>query len=176
MIIMSIDPDVDKSGVAVFEMDIATRSTRLMRIESVTFPALIDLMKDLMYGNQSVVYVEAGWLNEWNWHLSSIRSGKVKDSLQAAAKIGEQVGRNHEVGRKIIEMAKHYGIEVEEIRPLVKGWTGNGKKITHNELIKYYSTEFPLLKAIKTNQETRDAFLLGNHQCNQLKLKLYRRG
>ena len=173
---MAIDPDVDQNGVVVFEMDVATRSTRLIKIESVGFPSLIDMMKDIMLGVQSVVYVEAGWLNEWNWHLSALRPGKVKDVMQAAAKIGEHVGRNHEVGRKIIEMAKHYGIEVEEVKPLKKGWLGNNKKITHIEIVRYYGKEFPLLKAIKTNPETRDAFLLGNHQCNKLKLKLYRRG
>ena len=172
MIIMAIDPDIEKSGIAIFELNIATRKAALIRIESVSFPVLIDMIREVMKGAQSVVYVEAGWLNKWNWHLSGIKPGKVGDVMQAAAKVGEKVGANFETGRKIIEFCKHFGVEVEEVKPLLKYWNGPQKKITKIEIRSYYGSEYPLLKAVVTNEEMRDAFLIGHHKINELKIKL----
>ena len=67
---------------------------------------------------------------------------------------GNHTGRNHEVGRKIVEMCRHYGIEVVEQPPLRKIWKGKDGKITNEEL------QHLAIITDKTNQETRDAALI----------------
>lgn len=61
--IIGIDPDVDKSGVA--ELNISTREVEWF---SLTFPLLIDYLRSIRkkhLQNESVlVVVEAGWLNK----------------------------------------------------------------------------------------------------------------
>ena len=73
---------------------------------------------------------------------------------QRAASKGYDVGRNHETGKKIVEMCQHLGIEVLEHAPLRKGWKGKDGKITHEEL-----ASFTGLMG-RTNQDARDAALL----------------
>ena len=65
-------------------------------------------------GENVIVVIEAGWKRQSNWHTMNTRS------IAAAAKTGNSTGRNHEVARKIAEMARHYGLEVDEIMPLRK--------------------------------------------------------
>jgi len=95
-----------------------------------------------------LVVVEAGWLIQSNWHLLH------KDSKAVAAAKGNSIGRNHETGRKIVEMCKHYGIEVLEHFPLKKQWKGKDGKITHKELASFTGLTGT------TNQDARDAALL----------------
>lgn len=90
----------------------------------------------------------AGWKNKAHWHV-----GKGGSAARSAA-IGNHTGRNHEVGRKIVEMCRHYGIEVVEQPPLRKIWKGKDGKITHEELQIFTGITG------KTNQEARDAALL----------------
>lgn len=155
--IIGIDPDALKSGVACL-------SLKTMRVDlfALPFPELTDYLKDVnLVLPNSIIYVEAGWLSESNWHL-----GKY-DSRQLAASKGNSVGRNQETGRKIIEMAKHYGLEVLEVRPLKKCWRGPDDKITHDE-IAYFMPGFPA----RSNQETRDAALLAwNYAGFPIKIK-----
>lgn len=143
--ILAIDPDTDKSGLATL-----TLCTKDVMVESMYFPSIVERLSRLkdLYPN-SLVVVEAGWLNESNWHL------KKGESARMAAAKGNAVGRNHETGRKIIEMAKHYGLHVKEVKPLKKCWKGRDGKISHEELA-YFVPGLPS----RTNQETRDAVLL----------------
>ena len=90
----------------------------------------------------------AGWKNKAHWHI-----GKGGSAARSAL-IGNHTGRNHEVGRKIVEMCRHYGIEVVEQPPLRKMWRGRDGKITHEELQHFTGITG------KTNQETRDAALI----------------
>ena len=138
--IIAIDPDVDRSGVAFLHLP-----SRELHCEAKTFPELIDDLHATKQatdalGESLTVVVEAGWLNRSNWHVQA------GDSRRKAAAIGRAAGRNHEVGRKIVEMARHMGIEVVEQRPLQKCWRGTGRKITG-------STR-------RTSQDMRDAALL----------------
>lgn len=142
--IIGIDPDCDKSGFCMIDT-----SDRTVNICSKTFPHLLDTLRTMQGIEGVIVIVEAGYLHAHNWHVS------YKDSKAKAAAKGNAVGRNHEVARKIVEMCKHYGIEVVEQLPLVKTWNGPEKKITHAEL-KYFINDIPP----KTNQEERDATLL----------------
>ena len=124
-IIIAIDPDVERSGVAV----LGTKERRLETF-SMDFPSLLDYLHIISEqpGESPVVVVEAGWLDKPNWHLTA------KDSPRIAAAMGNRTGRNHETGRKIVEMARHYGLAVKEVKPLPKCWHGRDKKITHGEL------------------------------------------
>ena len=152
--IIAIDPDVDKSGVA--ELHTPTR-----RIEATTlcFADLMDYLQHVRQnfagkGEKVAVIVEAGWMNATNWHTDRVRS------IAAAAKTGQNTGRNHEVARKIAEMSRHYGLETEEVKPLRKRWKGAGGKITHGELCQLMEASGVAPMLTRTNQEVRDAVLL----------------
>ena len=147
-VVIGIDPDVDKSGVAFLETDLWMLETTCL-----TFADLLDYLrterdKAKENGKFLVVVVEAGWLNKAHWHI-----GKGGSAVRAAA-IGNHTGRNHEVGRKIVEMCRHYGIEVVEQPPLRKMWKGRDGKITNEEL------QHLAIITDKTNQEARDAALI----------------
>lgn len=146
--IIAIDPDVEKSGVAYLKP-----STRQLEVSSLTFPQVLDYLQHAkkMRDNDKktlIVLVEAGWLIQSNWHLLA------KDSKAVAAAKGNSTGRNHETGRKIVEMCKHYGIEILEHFPLKKCWKGKDGKITHEELSSITGLTG------RTNQDARDAALL----------------
>ena len=152
--IIAIDPDVDKSGVA--ELHVPTK-----RIEATTlsFSALMDYLQHVKAnfaekGENVLVIVEAGWMNASNWHTGRVRS------IAAAAKTGQNTGRNHEVARKIAEMSRHYGLETEEVKPLRKSWKGAGGKITHDELCGLMEAIGVAPMLTRTNQEMRDSILL----------------
>jgi hypothetical protein len=146
--IIAIDPDVDKSGVAFLET-----TTRKLEVSNLIFPQLMDYLqfvkKESVRLEKSVmVVVEAGWKNKSHWHT------KEGFNSRLTAQIGNATGRNHEVGRKIVEMAKHYGFEVHEQIPLRKSWKGKDGKITHEELAAFTGITG------KTNQDARDAALI----------------
>lgn len=146
--IIGIDPDVSKSGVA--QLRVAGREVELF---SISFPELIDYlqrMADFQHrtGMTVTIVVEASWLISTNWHT------KRADSVRMAARKGKDAGRCHEVGRKIVECARHYGLEVVEQLPLKKIWKGKDGKITDEEIKAFIRI------AGRTNQEERDAALL----------------
>lgn len=146
--IIAVDPDVEKSGVALLNIE-----TRKLKVGSLSFPDLMDYLSSakrqyMIRGKMITVVVEAGWLNKSNWHLGP------RDTKAVAAAKGNATGRNHETGRKIIEMAKHIGLNVEEIKPLSKCWSGKDRKITQKEL-----QSFTGLKG-RTSQDMRDAALI----------------
>ena len=146
--IIAIDPDVEKSGVAYLKT-----ATRQLEVSSLTFPQVLDYLQHAKKvrdeSNETlIVVVEAGWLIQSNWHLNH------KDTKAVAAAKGNSTGRNHETGRKIVEMCKHYGIEVLEHFPLKKCWKGKDGKITHEELASFTGLTG------RTNQDARDAALL----------------
>ena len=144
--IIGIDPDTDKSGVAQlkgFEMETF----------SLSFPVLIDYLqrmrqKEIMEGVKVRVVVEASWKISTNWHT------KRGESVRTVARKGKDAGRCHEVGRKIVECARYYGLEVKEQLPLKKIWKGPDGKITHEEISAF------IRMGTRSNQETRDAALL----------------
>lgn len=147
-IVIGIDPDVDKNGVALLNSN-----TKLLNITTLTFPDLLDYLlyqKRIAESTEQhlIVAIEAGWLNKGNWHV------KRGQSVIAAAKTGQNTGRNEQVSRIIGQMCERYGLHYEFIRPLKKCWHGKDGKITHEELS--YFTGI----AGHTNQEGRDAALI----------------
>lgn len=144
-IVIGIDGDVDKSGVATYY-------NGELLIESLPFPVLIEKLYLLAtLPDDVLVVVEAGWLNEKsNFHG---KQGK------RAERIAKNVGSNHQTGRHICEMARHYGLEVKEQKPFNKGWKGANGKITHDEL-NYILQHNGLPEIKRTNQDARDAALI----------------
>lgn len=146
-IILAIDPDTEKSGVA--RLDVTERKSWA---DTLPFPLLIEYVRQVhrvSKGKRIAVVVEASWHKIHNWHLTR------RDSLGIAAKKGYDEGRNHEAGKKIIEMLNYYGIEVVEKEPLRKIWQGTDRKITHTEI-----TAITGWNKKRSNQEERDAMLL----------------
>lgn len=148
--IVGVDPDINESGVAILNT-----STKEYDILSLHFPLLLDKLLELKKGSQEkgftvLICVEAGWLNRGNWHINE------NDSKKTSAAKGRHTGMNHQVGILLTEMVKHYGLELEVIRPFVKCWSGKNKKITHTELNYIVGGT---LKG-KTNQDERDAALI----------------
>lgn len=145
-IVIGIDPDTDKSGVAFLKP-----ATRQLEVTRLAFPLLTDYLQELRRkceetGETALVVVEAGWMvAKSNYHGTS---------GHRAEKIARNVGANHETGKKIVEMCKHYGLEVVEHAPLRKCWKGADGKITHEELASFTGLSG------RTNQDERDAALL----------------
>ena len=147
--IIAIDPDVKRSGVAELHVE-----TRRLNVTTLDFPALMDYLQHIKHqfadqGEWVCVVVEAGWMNASNWHTGNVKS------IAAAAKTGQNTGRNHEVARKIAEMSRHYGLTTEEVKPLKKCWRGTGGKITQEEL-EYMTGKLDR----RVSQDARDAALL----------------
>lgn len=140
-LIIGIDPDVYKNGVAIYNQE-----EQVLRLRCLKF---FDLYQYLWNNQESIklVIIEAGYLNKGNWH-------KVKGSPSINSKIGERTGANFEVSKKIVEMCDFLNIPFKEIKPLSKIWKGANKKVT--------AEEFEKITGIKgrTNQEMRDAGLI----------------
>ena len=152
--IIGIDPDCDRSGVAVIDT-----AARELQVHAMAFPELVQYLNcvaaDGVEGMRILVVVEASWRTETNWH------GRRGDGYRVAAKKGYSVGRNHETGRKISEMAQAYGLAVDEKSPLRKCWKGKDGKITHGELVSLLDgSGVGHSLGGRSNQEERDAALL----------------
>lgn len=148
-IIIGIDPDVGQSGIG--RLDYGERKCTATHLP---FPLLVDYIRDIKDIARRkevdlIVYVEASWLISHNWHIGW------KDTKAVAAKKGQEVGRMHETGRKIMEMLQHYDIDVREQHPLKKTWRGKDGKITHEEI-----TQICRWEKKRSNQEERDAMLI----------------
>ena len=146
--IIGIDPDTDKSGVA--QLRVAGHE---MGTFSSSFPELLDYLQRMAQfqhrtGMRVLVVVEASWKISTNWHT------KRGESVRVSASKGIDQGRCAEVGRKIVECARYYGLEVKEQLPLKKIWKGKDGKITHDEISVF------IRMGGRSNQETRDAALL----------------
>lgn len=151
--IVGIDPDTDKSGVALLDT-----SDFHLELQALTFPELIDRIiylrdRSRFDGKSLQVVVEAGWLHQ--------KSNFHGYSGHRAERIAKNVGANHETGKKIIEICRHWGISCDAVPPLslqsggFHFWNGPDGKITHAEFVKVTGC-----KATRTNQEQRDAGLL----------------
>ena len=132
-IIIGIDPDLEKSGVAILGQS--------LQLKNLTFPETVDLFRTFQDEIKKVV-IEAGWLNrKSNFH------GQHGQSKAKGESIARNVGENHATGKLLVEMAKSLGLAVVEVRPTrtklkaedfnrITGWQG------------------------RTNQEQRDAAML----------------
>ncbi len=157
-IVVGVDPDSRKSGMAILYRDIKTFHS----VESLPFPILLRMLE--LVKDKAVVVIEGGWLNESNWHLQ----GKAATPAKAAA-MGRNVGMNHQTGILLAEMCESMDIPYEIVKPLPKGWSGPDRKITSEEL--EYFTGWKR----RTNQDARDAALLAwNYAGLPIKVKTWK--
>ncbi|MGQ1234088.1 hypothetical protein ACT43E_08155 [Acinetobacter baumannii] len=133
-IIIGIDPDLEKSGVAVLK-------DGLLRLDNMRF---YDLTQYFEVNKDQIkkVVIEAGWLNK-----KSNLHGRIGQSKRAGERIAKNVGENHATGKLIAEMAQSFGLPIVLVKPTktklnaeqfskITGWQG------------------------RTNQEQRDAGML----------------
>lgn len=130
-LIIGIDPDLEKSGVAVLGQS--------LELKNLTFAQTVELFRSRQDEIKKVV-IEAGWLNKKaNFRYSN--------SKAVSEQIARRVGLNHAAGILIAEMAKECGLAVVLVKPTrtklkaedfnrITGWQG------------------------RTNQEQRDAAML----------------
>lgn len=130
-LIIGIDPDLEKSGVAVLGQS--------FELKNLTFAETVELFRSHQDQIKKVV-IEAGWQNK----KSNFRSGHSK---RVSEQISRRVGLNHATGKLLVEMAESLGLAVVLVRPTktkknseefnrITGWQG------------------------RTNQEQRDAGML----------------
>lgn len=142
--VIGIDPDSDRSGYGVVNVE----TGEVVDAGACDFPTLFDVMDVWRRGEKVSVYIEGGWLNNGNWHLLG------RMTVARAAAIGRSVGRNHQTGMLIEQMARRQGYDVRVVKPLRKCWRGKDGKITAKELQSVTSY------AKRCNQDARDAVLL----------------
>ncbi len=133
-IIVGIDPDIDKSGFAVWN----SHQQSFVEITALPF---FDLIERLEWLGDVTVVVEAGWLiKKSNFH------GRKGQSKAVGEKIAKAVGANHQVGKLLVEWCRSNNIDVVEIKPLGKVDSDKFKMMTgwHD----------------RTNSEHRDAAML----------------
>lgn len=147
-VIISIDPDIDKSGFACLDV-----STREICLSALTFPELIKNCAYIKWraqnaGKRLKIIVEDGWINSSNWHLMPYFSKSM------CCEIGRRTGENHGTGKIIVSYLKDLGYDVDEVRPLRKCWKGKDGKITAEEFKEITGYDK------RCNSDMRDAGLL----------------
>jgi len=132
-VIVGIDPDIDKSGVAVISPSID------LLLMNLNFVGLLHLIRNHKHELKRV-YLEAGWLNvKSSWHKAQTKN--------MATKIAKNVGENHAAGKLLAQCIAAEGVEVVLIKPT----TSKVDAEQFKKLTKYQG---------RTNQETRDAAML----------------
>lgn len=145
MIYIGIDPDIERNGVAV--VDSVSRSVQLY---SMAFAELTEWLQQFVGSmEKTVIVIEASWLVSHNWHF------RMTDNRRKVASLGHAVGRNHQTGILLQEVAERMGLDVRLRKPLRKCWQGKDGKITHKELMAVTG-----ITCSRSNQEERDAALL----------------
>ena len=146
-IVIGIDPDVEASGVA--ELNTVTRTIKLFNLD---FNGLCSYLRKIKqeFGDLAQIHIEDSSNTTHNWHLSS-RYG----SSARAARIGYDVGRNHQLCFDVYDYACQLGLDISRQMPFKKCWKGKDGKITHEEI-----SSFIPIQQKKTNQEQRDAALI----------------
>ena len=130
-IIIGIDPDLEKSGVAILGQS--------LELKNLTFAETVNLFRSQQDQIKKVV-IEAGWLNK----KSNFRYGHSKS---AGERIAKNVGENHATGKLLAEMAKSCGLAVVLVKP-------SRSKVDSKEFNRITGWQG------RTNQEQRDAAML----------------
>lgn len=129
--LIGIDPDTDKSGVAVSE------NGKITELHNLGF---WDLIRFLSARKHYKVFIEAGWLNPSASH-------RYAENKWVASKMGSKVGANWQTGKLISEFCRVTKIDFVEIRP-------TARKMSQESFKNYTGWK------LRTNQETRDAAML----------------
>ena len=165
--IVAIDPDTEKSGIAVIN-----KTEKTIDVHSLTFPYCIDFMQRFMcihnLEDKVQIFVEGGWLNKKsNFHSFKNKDKDEKENNMQfiGERIASKVGANHETGKKLCEMFDYYKIPYTIVKPLRKIW--KDKKISHEEINNILQrNKFPTFN--RSNQDVRDALIIGLYHSNIL--------
>lgn len=136
--IIGIDPDVDKSGFAIWLPEQKC-------FEQITTLTFYEILEYFSINAETIAYVivEAGWLNKGNRHIHA------KTTPRVAAKTGENTGRNFQRGIDIAEAAAFCKIPCRLAKPTIKNSWKNSEEI------------FQKMTGVKGgNPEKRDAAML----------------
>jgi len=166
--IIGIDPDVEKSGFALLNVENRTFSD----VKAMTFSEVYhSLWRIAMHLNRmlgtikpiGVIVVIEDSDSTTNWHIDKLEyaSLNLKGKLRKAAAMGHGTGMCHATQRHIKEVAEDLKFEVVMQKPLKKTWQGTDGKITHEECMQFMQG---LPK--RTNSEMRDAALLAWNYAN----------
>lgn len=165
--IVSIDPDTDKSGIAVIN-----NSEKTIDVYSLTFPYCIKFIRNMFDSKKSddtiILFIEGGWLNKKsNFHSFSKNKtdGKENNIQFIGERIAGKVGANHETGKKLCEMFDYYNIPYTIVKPLKKIW--KDKKISHDEINGILQRN-KFSQFTRTNQDVRDSIIIGLYNGNIL--------
>lgn len=148
MIIIGIDPDIEKNGVAICE------NGKLTQLLNLTFVEVIELVMEHQDNIKKVV-IEAGWLiPKSNWHTKGRRI-----TAEAREKIAKNVGENHATGKHLTAFVESLGVKVQLLTPqgkikTIKGLNGN-PDIKSSEIFNKKTGWTG-----SSNPETRDAGML----------------
>lgn len=144
--IIGIDPDMEKSGIAIYH-----RKLKILFLDNFNIYQMIKFVE--LYNKHTTIFaVEAGYLNKSNWHIKNAGSKVV------ASEIGRRTGENHATAKHIVSILRGFGFEVIEQRPLAKVWRGG--KISHKEFLEKCSLDGVTVDVNRSNQEQRDAGLI----------------
>ena len=154
-IIIGIDPDVEASGVATL-----CPKTKRVEATTMTLPALLDNLRRVRneYPTLTVaVVVEASWATAHNFH--SLPS----DSKAVAAKKGYHVGRNHQIGIDIADIARHFSFDVRLQPPCAK----SGRAKTAKSPTRRYAPSPATPPSGATRRSVTLCFLRGRQRTSQ---------
>jgi hypothetical protein len=131
--IIGIDPDLEKSGVALLGQS--------LELKNLTFSETVELFRSQQDQIKKVV-IEAGWENKKsNFH------SRIGQHKSVGERIAKNVGENHATGKLLAEMAKSCGLAVVLVKP-------SRSKVDSKEFNRITGWQG------RTNQEQRDAAML----------------
>jgi hypothetical protein len=109
-IIIGIDPDVDRNGIAMLDM-----STHSLQVQMLAFPNLLDFIKEKYRQFAEIdkwdfkVIIEAGWMNHGNYHIKCWHGKDRKITKEELEEITlQKLGRLNQEGRDAALLAWDY--------------------------------------------------------------------
>jgi len=157
MLIIGIDPDLEKSGVAIWD----TRTKDFVLLSALTIDVLLSIMKEnptmegkfFNFGYYKMedikeIRIDAGWLNKKsNYHKAQ--------GPRRRERIAKNVGENHGVGKLIGQILESKGFTVIYVKPTNAKLTFyNFNRITSNKYLSNFN------KLLTFKQEIIDAAML----------------
>lgn len=152
--IIGIDPDLEKSGIAIIVNNKLELLTFNLPTLLYTFFKNLVKQQDENYTLKTTIYVEAAYLVN---HFFQ----PVKASPFVISKINRNIGENHAIAKAIIQSAKACGLNVVPCYPVTStNYRNRGKKITHPQFLNMLQRNGIHWYGDSSNQETRDAALI----------------
>ncbi len=132
--LVGIDPDIDKNGLFAYD-----RIDKRFFGEQYSMLALVTVMLAMFPKDDTQLIIEAGWLNEGNFHLAGYPQGFDKWPLaNKLAYVGAQmarVGENFGAGKVLVLYMTELGYTVEQRPPLSKKW--DAERFKHEFKLEY---------------------------------------